>query len=313
METVTDREYEGEHKLTWSELTDRVSMERDGVAVDIRGVTKRFTTQQGDTVTALRNVNLSIKEHDFICVVGRSGCGKTTLLNMLAGFEKPSDGEIVAGGVPVTGPSPRRGVVFQKPPLYPWLTVRQNVEFGMKMQGVKASERRKTADHFLDVVGLADAADRHPYELSGGMQQRAQIARVLATDPDIILMDEPYGALDALTRERLQNELLHIWQERRKTVFFITHSVDEAIFLATRVIVMTAHPGTVKMDMPIAIAKDPSDPDNVRKVHDDPEFVRLRDMITDAIYENSGDEERAAAETEARDEEGERQLARSAV
>ena len=110
METVTDREYEGEHKLTWSELTDRVSMERDGVAVDIRGVTKRFTTQQGDTVTALRNVNLSIKEHDFICVVGRSGCGKTTLLNMLAGFEKPSDGEIVAGGVPVTGPSPRRGV-----------------------------------------------------------------------------------------------------------------------------------------------------------------------------------------------------------
>lgn len=153
METVTDREYEGEHKLTWSELTDRVSMERDGVAVDIRGVTKRFTTQQGDTVTALRNVNLSIKEHDFICVVGRSGCGKTTLLNMLAGFEKPSDGEIVAGGVPVTGPSPRRGVVFQKPPLYPWLTVRQNVEFGMKMQGVKASERRKTADHFLDVVG----------------------------------------------------------------------------------------------------------------------------------------------------------------
>lgn len=279
-------------KLTWSEMTDKAQMEREGIAVDIQGVTKRFTTQQGDEVTALREVNLKIREHDFICVVGRSGCGKTTLLNMLAGFERPTEGRIIAAGVPVTKPSSRRGVVFQKPPLYPWLTVRKNVEFGMRMQGVPAKERNARAAHFLEVVGLADAGERHPYELSGGMQQRAQIARVLATDPDVILMDEPYGALDALTRERLQNELLRIWQEKRKTVFFITHSVEEALFLATRVIVMTAHPGTVKMDIPVDIPRDPTDPDNPRKVRENPRFQQLRDEITRAIYENSGDEER---------------------
>lgn len=143
-------------KLTWSEMTDKAQMEREGIAVDIQGVTKRFTTQQGDEVTALREVNLKIREHDFICVVGRSGCGKTTFLNMLAGFERPTEGRIIAAGVPVTKPSPRRGVVFQKPPLYPWLTVRKNVEFGMRMQGVPAKERNARAAHFLEVVGLAD-------------------------------------------------------------------------------------------------------------------------------------------------------------
>ncbi|WP_204313968.1 MULTISPECIES: ABC transporter ATP-binding protein [Bifidobacterium] len=270
--------------LTWNELLDKQKMDSAGIAVDIRGVNKRFVTQQGDEVTALHDINLTINQGDFICVVGRSGCGKTTLLNMLAGFEQPTDGEILAGGQRITKPSPKRGVVFQKPPLYPWLTVRKNVEFGMKMQGVEPAERKKTADHYLEMVGLADAANRRPYELSGGMQQRAQIARVLATDPDVILMDEPYGALDALTREKLQNELLKIWQERKKTVFFITHSVDEAIFLATRVIVMSAHPGTVKMDIPITIPKDPDDPNNLEQVRSTPEFVELRDRINDAIH-----------------------------
>ncbi|NEG89910.1 ATP-binding cassette domain-containing protein [Bifidobacterium aerophilum] len=259
-------------------------MDDQGVAVDIRGVNKRFVTQQGDEVTALHDINLTINKHDFICVVGRSGCGKTTLLNMLAGFEKPTDGELVSGGVAINGPSPKRGVVFQKPPLYPWLTVRKNVEFGMKMQGVPAGKRKEKADHFLDLVGLTSAADRRPYELSGGMQQRAQIARVLATEPDLILMDEPYGALDALTREKLQNELLRIWREKHSTVFFITHSVDEAIFLATRVIVMSAHPGTVKMDIPITLPRDPDDPDNMDKVRAMPEFTELRERITQAIY-----------------------------
>lgn len=273
-----------DNALTWGELTEKKTMDDQGVAVDIRGVNKRFVTQQGDHVTALHDINLTINKHDFICVVGRSGCGKTTLLNMLAGFEKPSDGELISGGVAINGPSPKRGVVFQKPPLYPWLTVRKNVEFGMKMQGVPATERKEKADHFLDLVGLTSAADRRPYELSGGMQQRAQIARVLATEPDLILMDEPYGALDALTREKLQNELLRIWRERHSTVFFITHSVDEAIFLATRVIVMSAHPGTVKMDIPITLPRDPDDPDNIEKVRAMPEFVKLREEITQAIY-----------------------------
>lgn len=274
----------GNNVLTWGELTEKKTMDDQGVAVDIRGVNKRFITQQGDQVTALHDINLTINKHDFICVVGRSGCGKTTLLNMLAGFEKPSDGELISGGVAINGPSPKRGVVFQKPPLYPWLTVRKNVEFGMKMQGVPAGERKERADHFLDLVGLTSAANRRPYELSGGMQQRAQIARVLATEPDVILMDEPYGALDALTREKLQNELLRIWRERHSTVFFITHSVDEAIFLATRVIVMSAHPGTVKMDIPITLPRDPDDPDNMEKVRAMPEFVKLREEITQAIY-----------------------------
>lgn len=276
--------------MTWSELTEKQTMAAQGIAVDIRGVNKRYTTQENAEVTALHDINLQIKEHDFICVVGRSGCGKTTLLNMLAGFEKPSDGEIVAQGRKVDSPSPRRGVVFQKPPLYPWLTVRKNVEFGMRMQGVKPAERAQIAEHYLELVGLKDAAERRPYELSGGMQQRAQIARVLATDPDVILMDEPYGALDALTREHLQNELLRIWEEKKKTVFFITHSVDEAIFLATRVIVMSAHPGTIKMDIPINIPCNPDDPDNMEKMRAHPDFARLREQITTAIYEQDDQE-----------------------
>jgi NitT/TauT family transport system ATP-binding protein/taurine transport system ATP-binding protein len=275
-----------EQTMTWDELTERNVMRSRGSAVEIRDVEKHFVTQQGDEVQALRNINLTIQEHDFICVVGRSGCGKTTLLNMLAGFEAPSSGEIVSGGQQVTRPSAQRGVVFQKPPLFPWLTVRGNVEFGMKRQGIAAKQRRQTADYYIDVVGLGDAADRRPYELSGGMQQRAQIARVLATDPDLILMDEPYGALDALTREKLQNELLRIWQEQKKTVFFITHSVDEAIFLATRVVVMSAHPGTVKMDIPIKLMDDPTDPEQVKNVRLTPEFAALRETITKAIYED---------------------------
>jgi NitT/TauT family transport system ATP-binding protein/taurine transport system ATP-binding protein len=163
--------------------------------------------------------------------------------------------------------------------------VRGNVEFGMKMQNVKKDERKERAEQYLELVGLKDAADRRPYELSGGMQQRAQIARVLATDPDLILMDEPYGALDALTRERLQNELLRIWEDHKNTVFFITHSVDEAIFLATRVIVMSAHPGTIKMDIPIDIPRDTANPEDMEKVRSDPRFVELRERITEAIYE----------------------------
>jgi NitT/TauT family transport system ATP-binding protein/taurine transport system ATP-binding protein len=274
-----------EQTMAWDELTERTAMSKQGIAADIRGLQQRFTTQEGDEVIALHDINLQIKEHDFICVVGRSGCGKTTLLNALAGFEKPTEGEIIFRGAKVEGPSPRRGVVFQKPPLYPWLTVRGNVEFGMKMQNVKQDERKKRAEQYLELVGLKDAADRRPYELSGGMQQRAQIARVLATDPDLILMDEPYGALDALTRERLQNELLRIWEDHKNTVFFITHSVDEAIFLATRVIVMSAHPGTIKMDIPIDIPRDTANQEDMEKVRSDPRFVELRERITEAIYE----------------------------
>lgn len=253
-------------------------------AVEIRGVTKRFHTDRGEDVTALHDVNLTINRHDFITVVGQSGCGKTTLLRMLAGFDKPTEGEILIDGQPIAGPSPKRGVVFQKPQLYPWLNVKRNVEFGLRMQGVDAERRSRIANEHLAMVGLTDAADRKPYELSGGMQQRAQIARVLAADPDVVLMDEPFGALDALTRENLQVELRRIWQEKRKTVFFITHSVDEAIFLGTRVVVMSAHPGTVLMDIPVNVPRDPAHPDDVEAVRDTDEFRTLETRISAAIH-----------------------------
>ena len=269
---------------TWTQMVAEGEMHKSGTAVEIIGVNKDYTTQHGDVVHALREINLTIQQHDFICVVGSSGCGKTTLLNMLAGFEKPSSGRILTNGMEIEGPSPSRGVVFQKPPLYPWLSVRRNVEFGMRMQGVSKTERRDRTDHFLSMVGLIDAADRKPYELSGGMQQRAQIARVLASDPEIILMDEPYGALDALTRENLQNELLRIWQERRKTIFFITHSVEEAVFLGSRVIVMSKHPGTIIRDVNVDVDKSLDSQGSTEKVRSNPEFIRLRDMITEDIY-----------------------------
>ncbi|OZG57615.1 ABC transporter ATP-binding protein [Bifidobacterium tissieri] len=253
-------------------------------AVAIRGVTKRFHTDRGEDVTALHDVNLTINAHDFITVVGQSGCGKTTLLRMLAGFDQPTEGEILIDGRSVSGPSPERGVVFQKPQLYPWLNVRRNVEFGLRMQGVDAARRQRVANEYLSMVGLSDAADRKPYELSGGMQQRAQIARVLAADPAVVLMDEPFGALDALTRENLQVELRRIWQEQRKTVFFITHSVDEAIFLGTRVVVMSAHPGTVLMDIPVDVPRDPEHPEDIDAVRDTDEFRTLETRISAAIH-----------------------------
>lgn len=264
--------------------TENTGNTGDQSGVVIRHVTKTFDTERGEKVTALHDINLTIANHDFICVVGQSGCGKTTLLSMLAGFEKPTEGELLINGRRIERPDAKRGVVFQKPQLYPWLNVRRNVEFGMKVQGVDRARRERIADEYLEMVGLSDAADRRPYELSGGMQQRAQIARVLATDPDLILMDEPFGALDALTRENLQVELRRIWQEKRKTVFFITHSVDEAIFLGTRVIVMTAHPGTVKMDVPVTVPRDPDHPEDIDAVRNTPQFIALEHEISDAIH-----------------------------
>lgn len=254
-------------------------------AIDIRHVSKRFHTQRGEDVTALRDINFTIRQHDFITVVGQSGCGKTTLLSMLAGFEHPTEGDILIDGEAVTKPAPRRGVVFQKPQLYPWLSVKRNVEFGLRMQRVKARRRARVADEYLNIVGLADAADRKPYELSGGMQQRAQIARVLAADPDVVLMDEPFGALDELTRENLQVELRRIWQDRRKTVFFITHSVEEAIFLGTRVIVLSSHPGTVLMDVPVDVPRDSSHPDDLEAVRSTEQFRELTIRIDAAIHQ----------------------------
>jgi taurine transport system ATP-binding protein len=239
----------------------------------------QYRRRDGDPVRALSAVDLEIPAGEFVAVVGPSGCGKTTLLQILAGFLTPSEGEVAVGGVPLSGPSPERGVVFQQPNLYPWMTVRENVALGPRLAGAGKAERTEIADRFLALVGLAEFADAAPYELSGGMQQRGQIARVLAADPAIMLLDEPFGALDALTRERLQDELHRIWLGSGKTAFFITHSVEEAVYLGTRVLVMSPRPGRVVLDAAVPFPADARTP----ALRATPEFVAFRQSIGERI------------------------------
>lgn len=257
----------------------------DGHAQDVRiqGLRHHFTVG-GTQVQALETIDLDIAPGEFVCLAGPSGCGKTTLLRLLAGFMPPSEGSITVGGEPVRGPAAERGVVFQSPNLFPWLSVRKNVELGPKLRGVGAAERRAGSDRYLEMVGLADFPDHKPYELSGGMQQRCQIARVLNNDPDIVLMDEPYGALDALTRERLQNELLDIWRETGKTILFITHSVDEAVFLGSRVMVMSPRPGRVVYDQP-AVFSAPGERIPAEQIRALPAYQRMTEEVREAIQD----------------------------
>ncbi|WP_028472578.1 ABC transporter ATP-binding protein [Nocardioides alkalitolerans] len=249
--------------------------------VVVAGLEQCFRARGGE-VHALGPIDLTIEPGELVTLAGPSGCGKTTLLRLLAGFGLPSGGSITVGGEPVRAPGVERGVVFQQPTLYPWLDVRGNVELGPRLRGSAKVERRRTAERFLELVGLQDVAGLRPYELSGGMQQRAQIARVLANDPDIVLMDEPFGALDALTRERLQNELLTIWRETGKTILFITHSVDEAVFLGSRVLVMSPRPGRIVLDEParFSTASHEVPPEELRAL---PEFTELAARVRSAI------------------------------
>ncbi|EKS6730690.1 ABC transporter ATP-binding protein [Enterobacter ludwigii] len=210
--------------------------------LEIRNVTKAYVGRDGSTTIALKNLNLQIEASEFVVLLGPSGCGKSTLLNLIAGFEKPTSGEILMAGNPVNKPDASRAVVFQdsQGSLLPWLTASENVEFGLKLAGVPRGQRRDTAQKFLALVNLGNFATKLPFELSGGMKQRVQIARALATNPEVLLMDEPFGALDALTRESLQDELEKTWQETRKTIVFITHDILEAVRLADRLVVMAA-------------------------------------------------------------------------
>ncbi|MFI6865930.1 ABC transporter ATP-binding protein [Nocardia sp. NPDC050406] len=246
-------------------------------------VSKTYDTPSGSTV-ALASTDLVIEPGEFVSVVGPSGCGKTTLLQLLGGFLEPTTGTLLVGPDRVAGPSPERGVVFQAPTLFPWLSVRGNIEFGPACRGVDRATRRAEADRLLRLVGLDGAGDKRPYELSGGMQQRAQIARVLINDPRIILMDEPFGALDQLTRERLQVELLRLWRQAGKTVVFVTHSVEEAVFLSTRVLVMSARPGRILLDRRIALPGDDTERVRDLAVTATPEFQALRTELAQAIY-----------------------------
>ncbi len=252
--------------------------------VTLDNVSQTYKTDGGE-ILALQTTNLNVEPGEFVCIVGPSGCGKSTLLKMIAGFMPPTTGEILLNGKEVKKPGRDRGVVFQSANLYPWRSVKENVTLFGEFQHMPKTEREEIADHFLAMVGLEDFKDRAPYELSGGMQQRCQIARVLAADPEIILMDEPFGALDPMTREVLQKELLQIWRAKKRTVFFITHSVEEAVFLSTRTLVMSARPGKIIRDMHISIGDGSLNDDEMRR---HPDFHRLCNEIEDAIYEAQG-------------------------
>ena len=214
--------------------------------LSIKNLNKTYYTEEGDEVVALSDINLDVADKEFVCFIGPSGCGKTTLLRITAGLEKPDSGTLTVNNEPITGPGPDRGMVFQEYSLFPWRTVLKNITFSLELKKIPKSEREKIARDFLEVVGLSKFADSYPHELSGGMKQRVAIARALVNDPDVLLMDEPFGAVDAQTRNRLQHELLNIWEKKKKTVLFITHSVDEAVFLADKVVVFTARPGRIK-------------------------------------------------------------------
>ncbi|GAB3979951.1 ABC transporter ATP-binding protein [Actinoallomurus acanthiterrae] len=246
--------------------------------ISVRDVSKVFTIG-GEDFVALGGVSLDIADGEFVTVVGPSGCGKSTLLNVLAGLEEPTGGTALVDGRPVSGPGPDRGVIFQQYALFPWLTVRQNVEFGMRTAKVPKEERRRRAEHFIALVGLEQFADALPKTLSGGMKQRCAIARAYAVDPSILLMDEPFGALDALTRVKLQEQLLRTWSQDRRTVMFITHDVDEAVFLAGRVVVMAARPGRIAdvIDVDLPYPRD-------EEVRLSPAFGELRNRVWHAVH-----------------------------
>jgi taurine transport system ATP-binding protein len=252
--------------------------------LDIRDLEVHYAIK-GGSLQALAPVNLTMHDGDFVVALGASGCGKSTLLNCIAGFLPPSSGEILLDDKPIVSPGADRGVVFQKHALMPWLNVRDNVALGLRFGGMDTSKRDAIADAKLALVGLEKYGDRAVYELSGGMQQRVGIARALASDPALLLMDEPMGALDAFTRETVQEILLHAWQASNKMVFFITHSVEEALFLGTRLIVMSPSPGRISHvydDVPFSrqfLAHG-----DARKVKSEPEFIRMREEVLAIIH-----------------------------
>jgi NitT/TauT family transport system ATP-binding protein len=222
--------------------------------LEVRNIGKQFLAEQGNEtklITAIKNVNLTIEDEQFVCFVGPSGCGKTTLLNILAGLDKPTEGEVILNGHPVTETGPDRIIVFQENALFPWLKVIDNVEFGLKMAGVEKNKRHERAMHYVEMMQLTKFADAYTYQLSGGMKQRVALARALVMDPEVLLMDEPFAALDSQTRDLLLVELQLIWAKTKKTIVFITHNILESVVLGNKVVVFTRRPGTIKNEIPV--------------------------------------------------------------
>jgi NitT/TauT family transport system ATP-binding protein len=250
-----------------------------GISVEDVGLTYSGLAGQ---VTALEDISLRVEPQQFVSVIGPSGCGKTTLMNIIAGFLEPTQGRVLIDDDVVRGPGPDRCVVFQQYAVFPWLTVRDNVEFGLKLQANHKSpeERRAIADYFIDLVGLNEFTAAYPKELSGGMKQRVAIARAYAVNPQVLLMDEPFGALDAQTRQFMQESLLDIWQKEKKTVIFITHGVEEAIFLSSRIVAMTTRPGRIREIIPVEIPYP-----RQAGVQTSPAFIKLRAQIDKIVRE----------------------------
>jgi NitT/TauT family transport system ATP-binding protein len=265
-------------------------MNESPVRISFDRVSVEFPTAQGP-MRVLDDVSFDIREGEFVSIIGPSGCGKTTLMNMLGGFVKPTGGAVLLDGKPVAGPGPDRGVIFQEYGVFPWLTVRQNIAFGLKLSASKvpAGEREAIVQRYMGLMGLSDFADHFPKHLSGGMRQRLAIARAYAVRPQFLLMDEPFGALDAQTRSAMQDLLLEVLRAEGKTVMLITHSVEEAIYLSSRIVVVTARPARIRtiIDVPFGYPR-------AENVHDDPRFVALRSEIRELVMQEYAAQARQA-------------------
>ena len=260
-------------------MSNLISNHEPKPILDIDNVSKVFNLN-GKPIHALKDVNLKIQKGEFVCLIGASGCGKSTLLRIMGGFETVSTGTASMYHIPIEEPDSERGMVFQDYGLFPWLTVRQNIGFGPKQRGLPEAKLKEITDYYLNMVGLTKFENHFPSQLSGGMKQRVSIARVLANDCEVLLMDEPFGALDALTRESLQNELLDIWEKTKLTVIFVTHAVEEAVLLADRVVVMTAGPGRIERDYKIPLERP--------RCITSPEFNQVRQELTDMLSSHVG-------------------------
>jgi taurine transport system ATP-binding protein len=236
------------YAITPIKARSEIFSNRNPTLIELKNISLYYSNENNG-LPILDNINFQLNVNDFVCLLGPSGCGKSSLLNILAGFQKPTTGEVMINNKPHTGPSPNVGVVFQHHNLFPWMTIEKNIEFGLKMKSISKSERKRFVSYYLNLVGLESSAKMLPYQLSGGMKQRASIARTLATDPQVILMDEPFSALDALTRENMQIHLLELWKKTRKCIFFITHDVEEALLLGKRILVMHPKPGRIVVDL----------------------------------------------------------------